>query len=176
MKTMIAALTVLMMGCTSISRPVDTKTRTFSDFLKVPLGSSEDLLKMWGPPASRESKEIAKREYAVWSYEKASEREIAEFSLDPSAQLIVEKIYLPEARSEEAILSALLKSKPFTSMTFQKIPVRCAHFGETIYAAEQEGVLVISNDKERATVAAIAFMTPEVFQLELRENQERRCR
>ena len=172
----IFVLASLLMGCATVSRSTESATKTSDSFMNVPLECSESLLKTWGEPSWRDTKEIAKRNYVVWNYERAPGKELAEFALDPSSRLIVEKIYLPETGSKEADLSSLLKSRFFASIAFQKISVRCAHFGETIYAAEKEGVLLISNNKERATVSAIAFMTPEVFQLELKENQERQCR
>jgi hypothetical protein len=98
----------------------------------------------------------------------------ASFLIDPSTNKIVEKTYLPFAESPEFDLKNLLDLE-FKKIPFEKTPVKCRHNNEVIYLYKSGGILIMAKQKEDAKTDAISYSAPAVFNLRIKENQNKKC-
>jgi len=157
------------MSCSTISKQPEPSSKTYQDFHSIPLEASALLAAKWGQPNSKDKMTMGSRQFEVWRYDNI------EFLIDSETNKVVEKAYRPSFESKESRLQYLLQNE-FRQFPFDKIPVQCRHFNETILMSKNEDVFLVTSDQPEATVEVIAFTSPPIAKLRVQENSSRKCR
>ncbi len=110
----------------------------------------------------------------LWQLKNSGSTVLAEFYITPKTGEILERNFYPGYKDKQNKLEYLLKNE-FKNSNFKKIPVKCRHFDEVVYADENERILLITEDKEKARVDAVSISTPKMVKFRIDENSKRKC-
>jgi hypothetical protein len=175
MKFIIFFIFMSLLGCTTPEKNLTTEAYTLSSFESIPLGtSSATLEKIWSQPQKKGSYDVEGAHFMQWEYN--FNQTEAWFLIDQSkGGIIVEKVFFPIPHTRDSDLHYLTEDK-FKDIKFEKVSAKCAHFGELAYVSKSRGLFIISHDVGTdVPVAAIAMDTPELVDLRIKEDQNRRC-
>jgi hypothetical protein len=163
----------ILLGCATTNHSSRLKP-SFANLESIALGtSSSDLKKEWGEPSSETKIDIEGVPFIEWVY-KINEESSNQILIDPISNQVVEKIHFPSSSSSEADLEFLVNNQ-FEKIKFEKVRPKCAHGGAVAFVNRSAGLVISTQEGVKVPVAGIIWATPEVFELRVKEDQNRKC-
>lgn len=173
MKILITIFLLLLTACASNHQQAAAPL-SLKKFQKIPLGSDVAELKKWNESTSDELISIEGQSFISKEF-RENNKAIALFTIDPSTSKTVEKIYFPSMHLPEANLQSLMANE-FKNVRFSELRPKCRHNNDLVFQERNQGLSILSAKEQSAKVVAISYATPQIFELRIKENLNRKCK
>ncbi len=174
MNKLLLTLLGVCISCSSAST-LD-RSKNFAEFRRLKIDDKKSLLRIWGPPSTEMDFNLPGKKYLYLRYTDKNQYPLADFTIDPEDNSVLERLYYPQKSGDSNVLSKFM-GKYFKDVNFKKVLDSCSHHDQFIHYNKTKGIFVISHQllNNKRIIDVIGYSTPEIIKKRLQKNKTKEC-
>lgn len=169
-------LTLLSLCISCSSAGTLARSKNFAEFRRQKIDDKKSLLRVWGQPSTEMDFNLPRKKYLYLRYTDENQYPLADFTIDPEDNSVLERLYYPQKSTDSNVLSTFME-KYFKDVNLEKVLDSCSHHDQFIHYNKTKSIFAISHQllNNKRIIDVIGYSTPEIIENRLQENKTKEC-